>query len=387
VRAKVELERVAVKVTRRLKSEPDGVAQYPVASLRRRRDRAATTEGRLSSPSAPGPVRSSLTIWPKPGPATARQLINLLALGILVLVLSLLSDRFLTFANAANVLRQIATVVTVGAFFTLAMVAGGVDLSVSGVLALSGVASVLLVNAGVPLPVAFGAAAVLGALIGVVNGLLVAVVGLNTVIATLGTMYITRGSAQVLTGGKAVVAHDPGYAYLGNATIGPVPVPVIIMLIALGLTIVLERGTLLGRYAVLVGSNVEGARLSGVPTRATLVVLFALTGAAAGWAGVMVSSQLATAVPSVEVDFAFAVIIATLLGGTSLLGGEGSVVGLLLGALIVGSATSGMNILGVPAFVQTVLTGVVLLAAVGLDAIVRRRRGRPRRRASSAAAP
>jgi ribose transport system permease protein len=112
--------------------------------------------------------------------------------------------------------------------------------------------------------------------------------------------------------------------------------------------------------------------------------LFALPGASAGFAGVIVSSRLATAVPSVEVDFAFAVIIATLLGGTSLLGGEGSVVGLLIGALIVGSATSGMNILGVPAFVQTVLTGVVLLAAVGLDAAIRRARGRPGRRSAQA---
>jgi ribose transport system permease protein len=295
-------------------------------------------------------------------------------------VMATLSDRFVTAENFANVLRQIATVVTVGAFFTLTMVAGGVDLSVSGVLALSGVVSVLLVNAGVPLPLAFIAATGLGALVGVLNGLLVAGIGLNTVIATLGTMYITRGSAQVLAGGRAVVARDPGYAYIGNAQIGPVPVFVIIMAIALGMAVLLERRTIVGRYAVLVGSNVEAARLSGVPTRATLVFLFALTGAAAGWAGVMVSSRLATAVPSVEVDFAFSVIIAALLGGTSLLGGEGSIFGLLLGALIVGSATSGMNILGVPAFVQTVLTGVVLLAAVGLDALVRQRRVRPRRR-------
>jgi ribose/xylose/arabinose/galactoside ABC-type transport system permease subunit len=345
----------------------------------RRAKRAGILEASVSGPSSSA-KRSLLTFRPRPGPATTRQLVNVVALVLLIGVLSSLSDRFLTVENAANVLRQIATVVTVGAFFTLAMVAGGIDLSVGGVLALSGVVSVMLVNVGLPLPIAFLGAAAVGALVGVVNGLLVAVVGLNTVIATLGTMYITRGSAQVLSGGRAIVARDPGYAYLGNAAIGPVPVLVIVMLIALAVTIMLERRTLLGRYAVLVGSNVEAARLSGIPTRRTLVVLFALTGASAGLAGVMVSSRLATAVPSVEVDFAFAVIIATLLGGTSVLGGEGSVVGLLLGALIVGSATSGMNILGVPAFVQTVLTGVVLLAAVGLDAVLRRGGGRSRLR-------
>jgi ribose transport system permease protein len=339
----------------------------------------------VSSTNVPSTDRSALRLMPRPGAATTRQLVNVVALVGLVAIMGSLNDRFLTFENLANVLRQIATVVTVGAFFTLTMVAGGVDLSVGGVLALSGVVSVLLVNTGVPLPLAFVGATALGAAVGVLNGFLVASVGLNTVIATLGTMYITRGSAQVLAGGKAVVAHDPGYAYVGNASIGPVPVMVGVMVIALLATLLLERRTLLGRYAVLVGSNVEGARLSGVPTRSTLVLLFALTGAAAGWAGVMVSSRLATAVPSVEVDFAFSVIIATLLGGTSLLGGEGSIVGLLLGALIVGSATSGMNILGVPAFVQTVLTGVVLLLAVGLDAVLRRRRGRRRRRAAAIA--
>jgi ribose/xylose/arabinose/galactoside ABC-type transport system permease subunit len=340
-------------------------------------------EGSVTSSKGPQ-VQRALTFLPRPGPAATRQLINLLALAILVGVLSSFSDRFLTPENAANVFRQIATVVTVGAFFTLAMVAGAVDLSVGGVLALSGVVSVMLVNLGVPLPIAFVAAAALGAAVGVLNGVLVAVVGLNTVIATLGTMYITRGSAQVLSGGRAVVAKDPGYAFIGNASIGPVPVLVVCMVIAVAVALILERRTLLGRYAVLVGSNVVAARLSGVPTRTTLIVLFALTGASAGFAGVMVSSRLATAVPSVEVDFAFAVIIATLLGGTSLLGGEGSVVGLLIGALIVGSSTSGMNILGVPAFVQTVLTGVVLLAAVGLDAAIRRARGRPGRRSAQA---
>lgn len=314
-------------------------------------------------------------------PATVRVLVNVVALLFLVAVISALSDRFFTAANLANVLRQIATVVTVGAFFTLLMVAGGIDLSVGGVLALSGVVSVLLVNLGVPLPIAFLIAGALGALVGILNGFLVAVVGLNTVIATLGTMYVTRGTAQVLTGGQAVVARDPGYGYLGNAMIGPVPGLVLVMAVALAVAFLLERRTLLGRYAVLVGSNPRGARLSGIPTRTTQIVLFALTGAAAALAGVMVSSRLATAVPSVEADFAFAVIIATLLGGTSVLGGEGSIIGMLVGALIVGTASSGMNILGVPTFVQTVLLGFVLLGAVSLDALLRRRRGRPSQRA------
>jgi len=312
--------------------------------------------------------------------------VNLVALAVLVLILSLLSDRFLTAENAANVFRQIATVVTVGCFFTILMVSGGIDLSVGGVLTLSGLVSVTLVNSGVPIPLAVVVATLLGALVGVVNGFLVALVGLNTVIATLGTMYVTRGSALVLGGGKAIRAEDPAYAWLGNASIGPIPALAIVMLVVLVLTFVLERRALLGRFAVLVGTNPRGARLNGVPVRTVQLAMFTLTGAAAGWAGVMVSSRLNTALPSAGNGFEFEVIIATLLGGTSLLGGEGSVLGLLVGALIVGCATSGMNILGVPVFIQSVLLGSVLITAVGLDAILRRRRDRPTRRVASAEA-
>ena len=328
----------------------------------------------------PPPTKFALRLFPKPGADAARQLVNASVLLILVAVLTMLSDTFLAPSTIADVLRQVATVVTVGGFFTLLMVAGGIDLSVGAVVALSGIVSVSLVNAGVPVPIAFVAATAFGALVGSVNGFLVAILGVNSVIATLGTMYVTRGISLVSGEGRAIRAQDPEYAYLGNGSIGPVPLIVIVMVIALAIAIVLERRTLVGRYAVLVGSNIRGARLSGVPARSTLVALFVLTGAAAGWAGVMVSSRLGSAVSKVGVGFEFDVIIAALLGGTSLLGGEGSIVGLLLGALIVGTATSGMNILGVETFVQRVLLGVVLLAAVGLDAVVRARRNRPARR-------
>jgi ribose/xylose/arabinose/galactoside ABC-type transport system permease subunit len=319
-------------------------------------------------------------VWPRLGSGAKRQAFNLVGLAVLIAILSVLTPLFLTSENVINVLKQTATVATVGGFFTITMVAGGVDLSVSGVLVLSGAVSVLLVNAGVPIPIAFAAAVCLGLAVGIVNGLLVSVVRINTVIATLGTLYITTGLAQVWTNGKTIAPNNADYAYLGNGTLGPFPILVVVMLIALVVAMILERRGLIGRYAVLTGSNSAAARLSGIPTRSTLVTLFALTGAAAGWAGVMVSSQLGAADPFADAEFAFEVIIATLLGGTSILGGEGTVVGLLIGALIVSSALTGMNILGVPSFVQTVLTGVVLIAAVGLDAVSRRPRGLSLRR-------
>jgi len=320
---------------------------------------------------------------PRPSPAAARQLVNLAALLIIMAIMASLSPEFLTTDGIANLLRQVAVVITVGGFFTMLMVAGGLDLSVGAVIALAGIVSVSLSNAGLPLPAAFAAAIVVGAGVGLINGFLVAVVGVNALIVTLGMMYVARGLSLVAGEGRAIAAHDPGYAWLGNGMAGPVAVMVIAGLIALVIALILERRLLFGRYTVLVGTNPKAARLSGTPVRGTLIAAFVLTGAAAGWAGVLFSSRMGAAVSKAGLGFEFDVIIAALIGGTSLFGGEGRIIGTVLGALIVGSATTGMNMIGVEPFVQRVMLGVVLLSAVGLDAIVRSRRDRPVRRVTA----
>jgi ribose/xylose/arabinose/galactoside ABC-type transport system permease subunit len=309
------------------------------------------------------------------GGAASRLVLNIIALLALVAIFTILSDKYLTPVNAANVLDQISVVVIVGCFFTLLMVAGGIDLSIGGVLGVSGMVCVLLINAGLPTPLAILVAILVGTLVGVFNGLLVAVLGINTVIATLGTLYVTRGATQVLGGGVSIRPADPDFSFIGNGSLGALPVTVVIMAVVFVVALILERRTAVGRYAVLVGANTKGARLNGVPVRRVHMLLFVLTGAAAGLAGVMASSRYMAAQPGLGTGFEFDVLIATLLGGTSLLGGEGSVLGLLLGALIVGSVTTGLNQLGVPSFIQTVLLGIVLLAAVGFDVLVRG--GRP----------
>ncbi|MBA2518139.1 MAG: ABC transporter permease, partial [Chloroflexia bacterium] len=200
------------------------------------------------------------------------------------------------------------------------------------------------------------------------------------VIATLGTMYVSRGCALLVTGGVPVYQVARGYEWVGTGYLGPVPVPVVIMAVAVAAFAIVERRTLLGKYAVAIGSNPEAAFLSGVPVRRTKITLYVLSGTMAGWGGVMVSSRLASGIPSAGLGFEFEVIVATVLGGTSLLGGEGTIIGMLLGALIVGTLNNGLNLLGVQSFWQTVALGTVLVLAVGLDAALRRGRlrGRPR---------
>jgi ribose/xylose/arabinose/galactoside ABC-type transport system permease subunit len=230
-------------------------------------------------------------------------------------------------------------VLIAGGAVTLLMVSGGLDLSVGAVLALSGVSAALLAQE-LPVPVAFLIATLIGAGVGLLNGFLAVVIGINAVIATLGTLYVARGSALLISNGVPVYDVPPEFKWLGTSYIGPVPVPVVIAMICLAVFTVLERRTLLGRYSVAVGSNTTAAELSGVPIRSTRFVLYTLSGAAAGLAGCVWASRINSGLSTVGVGFEFDVIVATLLGGTSLLGGQGTVMGMFIGALISGAGRS-----------------------------------------------
>jgi len=302
-----------------------------------------------------------------------KTLINLAVLALIWLVLTFLSPRFLTEQNLANVFRQIAVVTTVGTVVSLLMVSRNFDLSVGGVVALSGCVAATLANEGWPVVPALAAGTLAGALVGTFNGFLVVVVGINAVIATLGTMYLSRGAALLVTNGVPIYSVPDEYKVVGAGYVGPIPIPVIIMLLFVAVMTVVERRTLLGKFARATGSNPQAASLCGVPTRLVQMILFVAAGAAAGWGGIMISSRVGGGVPTVGQGFEFEVVVAAVLGGTSLAGGEGIVVGVLLGALIVGSINNGLNLLGVPTFWQTVALGTVLVLAVGLDAVLRRR--------------
>jgi ribose/xylose/arabinose/galactoside ABC-type transport system permease subunit len=301
-----------------------------------------------------------------------RTVINVLILALIWVGLAILTPRFLTVKNLSNVLRQISPIIVVGSFVTLLMVSRAFDLSVGGVLALSASTAALLANE-FGTAVAVGGAMLLGGLVGVLNAGLVVGVGINALIATLATMYISRGSALLITGGIPIYQVPRDFTFIGQGYVGPVPVPVLIMVVVVVLMTVVERRTLLGQYSVATGSNPQAAHLAGVPTRATRTILFTLSGTAAGFAGAMTASRLGSGIPTAGVGFEFEVIVATVLGGTSLLGGEGTVIGMVLGALIVGSVNNGMNILGIQSFWQTVVLGVVLVIAVGLDSALRTR--------------
>lgn len=297
--------------------------------------------------------------------------INVAILLLLVAGLALISEHFLSFENLRNVLRQISVVAIVASAVTLVMVAGGLDLSVGGVVALSGVVSALLAVNGLPIPLAFAAGVATGALVGFINGFLVVQMGLNSVIATLGTLYMAKGVASLITGGVPVHNVPAGYSTIGTGFVAGIPIPVIVMLAVVAVFAVLQRATLLGKFAIAIGSNFEAARLAGIRVNAVRMTLYVLSGTMAGLGGILISSRLSSGQPTAASGLEFDVIVAAILGGVSLAGGEGSVIGTLIGALILGVISNGLNILGVEPFWQTILQGVILVVAVSIDIVLR----------------
>lgn len=299
---------------------------------------------------------------------TFQRLVILFILLGLCAVMSILSPNFLKVANLTNVLRQVAMTVIAASAATLIMISGGLDISVGGVLALSGVVAAKLATQGVSLPIAILLGVLSGTLIGLINGTLVVGTRITPVIATLGTMNIARGLAFLISGGRAVVAGlPPEFRLPGRSYVGPIPTPVIVMAIVFVIFYVLLHHTLLGKYTYAIGGNKETARLSGINVGLVQFILYVLGGTTAGIAGVIMASRLASGQPDAGFGFEFDVIVAVILGGTSLAGGEGTVFGTLVGALIVGVLNNGLNLLQVHTFYQYVLQGLVLIFAVILD--------------------
>lgn len=297
-----------------------------------------------------------------------------LALVALVIVLSLLSDRFLTQSNLINVLRQISINAIIAAGMTVVIIGRGIDLSVGSLLALNGVVGAALAVGGLPAGIAIAAALGLGLAMGVFNGAFVAYAGIAPFIVTLAGLTIFRGMALAFTDGRPISGLPPAFMTIGYGSFLGLPVPVWIMLGFLFLTHAILRYTALGRAIYAIGGNEEAARLSGIPVRRVLLFTFAYSGLAAALASVVLNGRLNSAQPSAGVMFELDAIAAVVVGGTSLFGGKGGVFGTLVGALIIGVINNGMNLLNVPSFYQQIVKGGVILGALLIERVVSARR-------------
>jgi ribose transport system permease protein len=313
--------------------------------------------------------------------AGVKELNILLALIALGAFLSFASPFFLTGDNLLGVARAFSLTAIVAIGQTMVIITGGIDLSVGSVLALAGLSTGMLLAAGWPLPAAIVAGLLVGTLFGMVNGLLITKVGLPPFIATLGMLSIGRGLVYVLTQGVPVtVSRDAnsGLIALGQGYVGPVPIPVIVMLAITVLgTIFLGQSTF-GRYIYAVGGNEEAARLAGINTNGVKLLAYTLSGTLSAVAGMILLARLVSAQPSAGLGFELPVIAAAIIGGTSLLGGEGTVLGAVLGAAIIGVLENGMVLLNVNVYAQQAVTGTVIILAVSVDIWQKRRRARGR---------
>ena len=296
------------------------------------------------------------------------------ALIVVFVVLSIVSPEFLTADNLFNVGSQTAVVAVIAVGVTLVIITAGIDLSVGSVAALSGVAgAILMVSYGLPVPVGILGGLLVGAACGLVNGLLVAFAGLNPFIATLGMLSVARGLVYISTGAVAVFGAPEAFRLLGQGVLGPIPIPIIVVVIvAIAGYIVLSR-TRLGRYAYAMGSNLEAARLSGIPIRRYLTSVYVISGALAGLGGMIAASRVNSGQPNFGIGLELDVIAAAVIGGASLFGGQGTILGTLIGAFLIALIRNGSVLLNINTFYQDVIIGVVIWLAVFWDQYRRRK--------------
>jgi len=290
-----------------------------------------------------------------------------LAVIIMGLALSLLSREFLTVSNLLNLLRQVSINAIIACGMTLVILTGGIDLSVGSVLALSSAVLAGLAAGGTPWPLALLAALALGAALGLFNGVIITRGKIAPFVATLGTMAIARGFTLVYTGGRPVTGLPSALRWLGTGYVGPIPAPIIIMVAVFAVVYLVLAHTPVGRFIYAVGSNEEAARFAGIPVARVTALTYVITGLASALAGAILTGRLNSAQPTAGSGFELDAIAAVVLGGTSLAGGQGSVLGTAIGALIIGILDNGLNLLGVSSFYQQVAQGAVILLAVLMD--------------------
>lgn len=293
---------------------------------------------------------------------------SLIGLALLVFVLSLLSPHFLTTENLLNITRQVAVNAILATGMTFVIISAGIDLSVGSVLALSGCVMAIALNAGVGIFPGILLAVGVGSLCGLANGFMTGFLRVPPFIATLGMMSIARGLALVVTGGYPIFELPEGFSYLGTGYLWDVlPVSLLFTILVLVAAHFVLTRMKLGRYVYVIGGNEEAAVLSGVNVRTTKLLIYTICGFLAGLASVMFVSRLNSAQPTAGIAYELDAIAATVIGGTSLFGGVGSIGGTVIGALIMGVLRNGLNLLNVSSFWQQVVIGVVIITAVYVD--------------------
>ena len=310
---------------------------------------------------------------PAVGRVNIRDFGTLIGLVLMMATFAAIAPGFLGERNLVNILQQSSINAFVALGMTLVIISGGIDLSVGPTAALAAVLAAGLMSAGMPVPLAILAALLLGALCGAVNGALISFGGLQPFIVTLGTLSTYRALALIVTGGNPILGIPHAMRAIANGTLLGVPTAVILVAVVAILAGVMLRRTPFGEYLLAVGGNEEASHIAGVPIALTKVGAYALSGTMAALAAMILIGRLGAAEPILGNLWELDAIAAAAIGGASLMGGKGSVVGTLLGAVILGVMRNGLTLLNVQAFYQLLATGLIILLAMLLDRFTRGR--------------
>lgn len=291
----------------------------------------------------------------------------------LIVALALLSPAFLTPENLLNVARQVSINAIIAAGMTFVILTAGIDLSVGSTLALAGAIMAGVLKGGAAIAAGLLTGLAVGAGFGIINGLAVAYGRVAPFIVTLATLTIARGLTLVYTGGRPISDLGAAFDWLGEGDLFGIPLPVIIMALVFVTSYVVLSQMVVGRYVYAIGGNAEAARLSGVDVKRYTVLVYGLSGLLAAVSAVILTARLDSAQPTAGSGYELDAIAAVVLGGTTLMGGEGSIGGTLLGAFLIGVLNNGLNLLDVSSFYQQVVKGIVILLAVLLDQRLRQR--------------
>jgi ribose transport system permease protein len=303
-----------------------------------------------------------------------RQLGTFAGLLALCVVLWAATTHILTVSNLLNVLEQTSINAIVAVGMTFVIISGGIDLSVGSVVALAGIALASGLANGVPAPASIMLALATGTACGLVNGLLITFGRLPPFIATLGMMSVARGAALMVAEGRPISGFTEGFRALATARVLMVPAPVILTAAVYVVAHFVLAHTVFGRATYAIGGNEEAARLSGVSVRFHKTTVYGVAGLTSAVAAILLTARLNSAQPTAGTMYELDAIAATVIGGTSLLGGEGTLAGALIGALIMGVLRNGLNLLNVSSFFQQVVIGAVIIGAVLIDMSLKRRR-------------
>jgi ribose transport system permease protein len=302
------------------------------------------------------------------------------ALIVICAYLTFASPYFLIPSNLVNVVVQTAVTAVIATGMTMVIITAGIDLSVGSVAALAGVLGTkLMVQAHVAWPLAVVGGSAVGLACGLGNGLLVTRISLAPFIATLGMTSVARGLTYIVTGAVAVYGVPDAFRLLGGGSLGPIPVPLIVLVGVAVMGHLILSWTRLGRYAYAIGSNREAARLVGIPVDRYLVVVYCLQGLLAGFGGMIAASRTDSGQPNFGIGLELDVIAAAVIGGASLFGGQGTILGTLLGAFLIELIRNGSVLLNIDVFVQSVIIGLIIWLAVAWDQFRRRRLTQRRR--------